>query len=60
MFTLSDILEGTGGRLDEATGAALTMTGQGFTSVAIDSRGKWDVIQEAAGKTDTKGKELRP
>ena len=39
MFTLSDILEGTGGRLDEATGAALTMTGQGFTSVAIDSRG---------------------
>ena len=39
MFTLSDIIQGTGGWLDAATGAGLTMTGQGFTSVAIDSRG---------------------
>jgi UDP-N-acetylmuramoyl-tripeptide--D-alanyl-D-alanine ligase len=39
MFTISDIIEGTGGWLDEATGAGLTMTGQGFSSVAIDSRG---------------------
>jgi UDP-N-acetylmuramoyl-tripeptide--D-alanyl-D-alanine ligase len=39
MFTLQDIIEGTGGWLDEATGAGLAMTGQGFTSVAIDSRG---------------------
>ncbi|MDQ6694624.1 MAG: UDP-N-acetylmuramoyl-tripeptide--D-alanyl-D-alanine ligase [Chloroflexota bacterium] len=38
MFTLEDILEGTQGRLDEAAGA-LTMTGLGFTHVAIDSRG---------------------
>ena len=37
MFTLNDVLEGTRGRLDEATGA-LAMTGLGFNSVAIDSR----------------------
>jgi UDP-N-acetylmuramoyl-tripeptide--D-alanyl-D-alanine ligase len=39
MFTLSDIIQGTAGRLDEATGAGLAMTGQGFTAVVIDSRG---------------------
>ncbi|HEX8227879.1 MAG TPA: UDP-N-acetylmuramoyl-tripeptide--D-alanyl-D-alanine ligase [Chloroflexia bacterium] len=37
MFTLNDVLEGTQGRLDEAT-AALAMTGLGFNGVAIDSR----------------------
>ena len=38
MFTLADILEGTRGHLDEATGA-LAMTGLGFSDVVIDSRG---------------------
>src|SRR6266513_2168291 len=37
MFTLDDILQGTGGHLD-AAGSALAMTGLGFSSVAIDSR----------------------
>lgn len=37
MFTLDDILHGTGGELD-ARGRALAMTGLGFTGVAIDSR----------------------
>lgn len=37
MFTLDDVLEGTQGRLDEASGA-LAMTGARFTSVVIDSR----------------------
>jgi UDP-N-acetylmuramoyl-tripeptide--D-alanyl-D-alanine ligase len=37
MFTLQDILQGTGGDLDAASGA-LAMTGLGFTGVAIDSR----------------------
>jgi UDP-N-acetylmuramoyl-tripeptide--D-alanyl-D-alanine ligase len=39
MFTLDDILQGTGGRLDDA-GAVLAMTGLGFDSVVIDSRAK--------------------
>jgi UDP-N-acetylmuramoyl-tripeptide--D-alanyl-D-alanine ligase len=38
MYSLEDILEGTGGRLDEASGA-LAMTGLDFSGVAIDSRG---------------------
>lgn len=37
MFTLDDILQGTGGELDAQNGA-LAMTGLGFTGVAIDSR----------------------
>jgi UDP-N-acetylmuramoyl-tripeptide--D-alanyl-D-alanine ligase len=37
MFSLDDILQSTGGRLDDA-GSALAMTGLGFESVAIDSR----------------------
>src|SRR4051794_1948985 len=37
MFTLDDILEGTGGHLDEA-GLAVAMSGLGFNGVAIDSR----------------------
>ncbi|HEY0072320.1 MAG TPA: UDP-N-acetylmuramoyl-tripeptide--D-alanyl-D-alanine ligase [Chloroflexia bacterium] len=37
MFTLNDVLEGTQGRLDDATGA-FAMTGLGFNGVAIDSR----------------------
>lgn len=37
MFTLQDILEGTGGAVDPSAGA-LAMTGLGFTCVAIDSR----------------------
>lgn len=37
MFTLQDILQGTGGELDDASGA-LAMTGLGFSGVAIDSR----------------------
>jgi UDP-N-acetylmuramoyl-tripeptide--D-alanyl-D-alanine ligase len=37
MFTLQDILQGTGGELDARSGA-LAMTGLGFTRVAIDSR----------------------
>lgn len=37
MFTLEDILHGTGGHLDEATGA-LAMSGLGFGEIAIDSR----------------------
>ncbi|MDQ3930076.1 MAG: UDP-N-acetylmuramoyl-tripeptide--D-alanyl-D-alanine ligase [Chloroflexota bacterium] len=38
MFTLEDILQGTQGRLDDASGA-LAMAGTGFTRVVIDSRG---------------------
>jgi UDP-N-acetylmuramoyl-tripeptide--D-alanyl-D-alanine ligase len=38
MFSLDDILQSTGGHLDEA-GSMLAMTGLGFSSVAIDSRG---------------------
>ncbi len=38
MFTLEDILQGTGGRLDDG-GEALAMSGMGFTKVVIDSRG---------------------
>ena len=41
MFTLSDILEGTQGQLDEATGAQ-AITGLGFSNVVIDSRGSLD------------------
>jgi UDP-N-acetylmuramoyl-tripeptide--D-alanyl-D-alanine ligase len=37
MFTLEDILEGTGGRLDPASGA-FAMAGLGFSGVATDSR----------------------
>ena len=37
MFTLEDVLEGTGGSLDEAS-AALAKTGLTFDRVAIDSR----------------------
>src|SRR4051794_19559410 len=37
MFSLDDILQGTGGDLDEA-GSALAITGHGFNGVAIDSR----------------------
>lgn len=37
MFSLQDILQGTGGDLDPLSGA-LAMTGLGFTGVAIDSR----------------------
>jgi UDP-N-acetylmuramoyl-tripeptide--D-alanyl-D-alanine ligase len=37
MFTLDDILQGTGGRLDQAA-EAFAMTGLGFNGVAIDSR----------------------
>src|SRR5213596_3751111 len=37
MFTLEDVLEGTGGSLDEASGA-LAETGLTFDGVAIDSR----------------------
>jgi UDP-N-acetylmuramoyl-tripeptide--D-alanyl-D-alanine ligase len=37
MFTLDDILQGTGGRLDQAA-EAFAMTGLGFNAVAIDSR----------------------
>jgi UDP-N-acetylmuramoyl-tripeptide--D-alanyl-D-alanine ligase len=38
MFTLDDILQGTQGQLDPASGA-LAMTGLGFNRVAVDSRG---------------------
>ncbi len=38
MFTIQDILEGTQGHLDNSAGA-LAMSGLGFSSVAIDSRG---------------------
>ncbi len=38
MFSLDDILEGTQGQLDPATGA-LAMTGLGFSGVVTDSRG---------------------
>ncbi|MEO8285940.1 MAG: UDP-N-acetylmuramoyl-tripeptide--D-alanyl-D-alanine ligase [Chloroflexota bacterium] len=37
MFSLDDILEGTGGHVDDA-GSALAMAGLGFSGVAIDSR----------------------
>src|SRR5207248_3003861 len=37
MFSLEDVLEGTGGSLDEAS-AALAETGLTFDEVAIDSR----------------------
>jgi UDP-N-acetylmuramoyl-tripeptide--D-alanyl-D-alanine ligase len=37
MFTLEDILEGTGGQLDPS-GEALAMSGLGFNGVATDSR----------------------
>jgi UDP-N-acetylmuramoyl-tripeptide--D-alanyl-D-alanine ligase len=37
MFSLDNILEGTGGHLDKG-GTALAMTGLGFSGVAIDSR----------------------
>src|SRR3954467_13019577 len=37
MFSLDDILQSTGGHLDDG-GSMLAMTGLGFTGVAIDSR----------------------
>lgn len=37
MFSIDDILQSTGGHLDDA-GSMLAMTGIGFTGVAIDSR----------------------
>lgn len=38
MFTLDDVLQGTGGQLDPSTGTQ-PYAGQGFNCVAIDSRG---------------------